>query len=93
MIGRWLDRRRQAKAARLLETAVPTLRALGAGGTKYYGRSVDRLFLDGGSRLGFSVCCILGWAEWCGETVDRESLGRLTDVGRDQLSKTAQVQP
>ncbi len=84
--------------------ATPTLRALAYGGPdtpmlNYYGRSVDRLWLDGGSTMGFRLCRLLGWAEWPSGYWDlagycnHERLGRLTDAGRAEFWRLWRVSP
>ncbi len=69
----WIRERRVLKA-------LPTLEALCAGGPYYYGRSVDRLWLDGGSVKGFDACVKLGWAEYRDRSIG-EPMGRPTGEG------------
>jgi len=82
----WEEKRRQ----RLITLAMPTLAAMCRDPqmAECWGRSVDRLFLDGGSIRGFQAGVKLGWMEWCLDrdrrrlVMERESFGRLTDEGR-----------
>lgn len=75
-----LDGIRARIHGRRVRKALPTLKALCTGGYHYYSRSVERLWLDGGSVKGFEVCMKLGWAEIRRE-VEGERQGKLTSAG------------
>lgn len=73
---------RRRRAERRIADATATVKALATGGTNYYARSVDRLFLDGGSAEGFAVAAKLGWAQYVKPPgMGRERFGRLTPLG------------
>lgn len=62
----------------------------------YYGRSVDRLWTDGGTKIGFRWCHAYGWAEYVsrdGRIVycAGEALVRPTDKGLEYLKRAENV--
>lgn len=73
---------------------VATLRTL-AKDWPYFGRSAERLWMDGGSRLGLRICLLIGWAEYARWTtgvskgqrakLDGEILVRPTERGLQYL--------
>lgn len=70
------------------KTVANTLRAL-VKEWPYRGRSLDRLWLDGGTKFGFQICRLLGFAEYVRRPdgspayIDGEALVRPTQKGVD----------
>lgn len=84
------DHLRNWRRRRLCFIAWPTLQAMchDAQAAVIWGRSVDRLWLDGGSIRGFRAGVKLGWMAYNVDRegqpvrVDHERVGHVTDAGR-----------
>lgn len=88
----WLAGIATRRRRRLEDLAWPTLAAMcrDPQAAVMWGRSVDRLWLDGGSIRGFRAGMALGWMAWNRDRdgeylrVDHERIGHVTDAGRDR---------
>lgn len=79
---------------RLIRKALPTLKAMAHDGGVYFGRSLYRLWLDGGSVAGFHACRRLGWADYRRfansrliRTLDDEPIVFITAEGRREIQR------
>lgn len=82
---------------RRVRLAMPTIQAMAKAGPTgeinpfFYARSVDRLWLDGGSVKGFHAAVRLGWAVPMGYR-EGELYGAFTDKGREMLNYSRRIE-